>query len=69
MGQEYNLISSDAQRSLEEFAQDFTIALTQPGVEQWAKENGLYRPSRALKTTYPVPVSAAGYNEFKGDVK
>ncbi len=69
MGQEFNLISSDAQRALEDFAQDFTLALTQPGVEQWAKENGLYRASRALRTTYPVPVSAAGYNEFKGDVK
>ena len=69
MGQEYNLISSDAQRALEDFAEDFALALTQPGVEQWAKENGLYRASRALKTTYPVPVSAAGYNEFKGDVK
>lgn len=69
MGQEYNLISSDAQRALEDFAEDFALALTQPGVEQWAKENGLYRASRALKTTYPVPVSAAGYAEFKGDVK
>ena len=69
MGQEFNLISSDAQRALEDFAQDFALALTQPGVEQWAKENGLYRSSRALRTTYPVPVSAAGYAEFKGDVK
>lgn len=69
MGQEYNLISSDAQRALEDFAEDFALALTQPGVDQWAKENGLYRASRALKTTYPVPVSAAGYAEFKGDVK
>ena len=69
MGQEFNLISSDAQRALEDFAQDFALALTQPGVEQWAKENGLYRSSRALRTTYPVPVSAAGYAESKGDVK
>ena len=69
MGQEFNLISSDAQRALEDFAQDFALALTQPGVEQWAKENGLYRASRALRTTYPVPVSAAGYAEFSGDVK
>ncbi len=69
MGQEFNLISSDAQRAVEEFAQDFSLALTQPGVELWAKANGLYRASRALKTTFPIPVSAAGYNEFKGDVK
>ena len=30
MGQEFNLISSDAQRALEDFAQDFALALTQP---------------------------------------
>jgi phage major head subunit gpT-like protein len=69
MGTEYNLISTDAQRALEEFSQDFSAALSQSGVEQWAKENGLYRASRALKTTFPVPVSAAGYSEFKGDIK
>lgn len=69
MGTEYNLISTDAQRALEEFSQDFAAALTQPGVEEWAKVHGLYRATRALKTTYPIPVSAAGYAEFKGDVK
>lgn len=69
MGVEFNLVSQDAQRALEEFSQEFTAALTQTGVEQWAKQNGLYRQSSSLKTTYPVPVSAAGYNEFKGDMK
>lgn len=66
---DFNLVSRDAQRALEEFAQDFAAALTQSGVEPWAKELGLYRTSRALKTTFPVPVSAAGYNELKGDLK
>jgi len=69
MGSEYNLISTDAQRAVEEFSQDFAAALTQPGVVEWAKQHGLYRATRALKTTYPIPVSAAGYAEFKGDVK
>lgn len=69
MGSEYDLVSRDAQRALEEFSQDFAAALVQSGVEQWAKENGLYKPSRALKTTFPIPVSAAGYTEFKGDLK
>lgn len=69
MGVEFNLVSLDAQRALEEFSQDFNAALTQGSVEQWAKELGLYKASRALKTTFPVPVSAAGYNEFKGDLK
>jgi phage major head subunit gpT-like protein len=69
MGTEYNLVSQDAQRALEEFSQDFNAALTQGGTEQWAKDLGLYKASRALKTTYPVPVSAAGYKELEGDIK
>ncbi len=69
MGSEYNLVSVDAQASLREFSQDFAMALSQALVEPWAKTNGLYKASRALRTTYPVPVSAAGYNEFKGDIK
>lgn len=66
---EYNQISQDAQRALEEFSQEFAAALAQASVEQWAKTLGLYKVSRALKTTYPVPVSAAGYAELKGDLK
>jgi phage major head subunit gpT-like protein len=69
MGTEYNLISTDAQRALEEFSQDFAAALVNPGVQEWAKQFGLYRASRALKTTYPIPVSSAGYTEFKGDMR
>ncbi len=69
MGQEYNLVSVDAQAALREFSEDFALALAQSGVDAWAKENGLYRASRALRTTFPVPVSAAGYKEFAGDLK
>lgn len=69
MGSEYNLISADAQRALEEFSQEFAMALIQSPVEQWARALGTYRQSRALKTTWPIPISAAGYKEFKGDIK
>lgn len=69
MGSEFYNLSGDAQRALEEFAQDFALAMSQSGVEAWAKENGLYKPSRALKTTYPIPVAAAGYTELKGDLR
>lgn len=69
MGNEFLLVSSDAQRALEEFSQDFIGALTQPGVESWAKAYGLYKASKALKTTWPIPVSAAGYSELLGDIK
>lgn len=69
MGSPYDLVSRDAQAALQEFANDFALALTENAVEEWAKMNGLYRASRALKTTFPIPISAAGYEEFKGDVK
>lgn len=70
MGSEFSLLSRDAQRALEEFHQDFTMALTQGPVDAWAKENGIYKTvGPSVKLTFPVPVSAAGYAEFKGDVK
>lgn len=69
MGVEFNLVSKDAQRALEEFSEEFTLALTQGEVESWARTHGLYRASKALKTTFPIPVSAAGYKELKGDIK
>ena len=69
MSFDFNLVSQDAQRALEEFSQEFAEALTQAPVQQWAKENGIYKASKALKTTYPVPVHAAGYAELKGDLK
>lgn len=64
-----SLISKDAQRALEVFSEDFTAALVQGGVDQWATTHGKYFTSKALKTTYPVPVSAAGYKKFEGDIK
>ncbi len=69
MGSEFDLVSRDAQRYLEEFSEEFTAAYTQGAVEPWAKNLGLYKASRALKTTFPIPVSAAGYEELKGDIK
>ncbi len=69
MGSEYQLISQDGQRALEEFSQDFATALAQAPVEQWAMDHGLSKTTRALKTTYPINVHAALYAELKGDIK
>jgi hypothetical protein len=62
-------VSNDASRALEEFSDEFRSALALGPVNQWATENGLARTSDALKTSWPIPVSAAGYHEFKGDMK
>jgi len=47
------------------------MALAQGPVDQWARELGYSRTvaNPATKSTFPVPVSAALYAEFKGDVK
>jgi phage major head subunit gpT-like protein len=65
---EFQLLSGDAQRAIEVFSEDFALALTQGDTEEWAKNLGRYESSNALKTTFPIPTSAAGYKEFKGDV-
>jgi hypothetical protein len=62
-------VSNDASRALEEFSDEFRSALALGPVNQWATENGLARTSDALKSSWPIPVSAAGYHEFKGDMK
>ncbi|MBL0198559.1 MAG: Mu-like prophage major head subunit gpT family protein [Myxococcales bacterium] len=65
-----NSTSSARTRSaLEDFAQGFALALTQPGVEQWAKENGLYRSSRALGPRTPSPSRRPVTPSSKGDVR
>ena len=69
MGQEYSLVSVDAAAALREFSQEFSLAFVQNAVESWAKNFGLSKTSRALRTTYPIPVNAAGYKEFEGDLK
>ncbi len=69
MGTPLYQVSKEAQRALEEFSEAFAVAFAAQDVESWAKELGLAATSAALKTTYPVPVSAAGYDEFKGDIK
>lgn len=71
MGIEFNYVSVDAQTRLTEFREDFALAYTQETTpeEDWARTLGLYIASTALKTKFPIPVSAAGYKEFEGDVR
>jgi phage major head subunit gpT-like protein len=70
MGIEFNLVSGDAQLELTELREDFNTAYLQEltPADEWAKNLGLSFTSGALRTKFPIPVSAAGYLEFKGDV-
>ncbi len=65
-------IGKDAVAALREFSSDFDQAFALGAVDQWSKKMGrcvLVNSSKAIKTTYPIPVSAAGYKERKGDDK
>jgi hypothetical protein len=62
-------VSNDAARALEEFSEEFRTALALGPINPWASDLGLVRNTNALKTSFPIPVSAAGYHEFKGDMK
>lgn len=65
----YYQLSGDAQRALEEFRQDFALALSQAGSDQWANDAGHHVVTDAPRVTFPVPVDAAGYKEFEGEIK
>lgn len=65
----YLQVSRDAARALEEFSDEFRGALALGDFAPWAQTLGLVRNTTALKTTFPLPLDAAGYKEFKGDFK
>lgn len=65
----YNMVSNDAQRALEEFSDEFRGALALSDVTPWSTDLGLAKTSTAILTTYPIPIDAAGYKEFRGDMK
>jgi hypothetical protein len=67
-----NHISRDAVDFLREFSSDFDAAFSLGEIVVWSKALGsavLVNSSRAIKTTYPIPVSALAYEERKGDAK
>jgi hypothetical protein len=62
-------VSRDAAQKLTEFSDEFRTALALGGFETWASVYGRVRSTEALRSIFPIPVSAAGYHEFKGDMK
>lgn len=66
----YNAVSRTAARALEEFRDDFAGALVLEEPDLWAADLGLVLVmGGALKATFPIPIDAVGYHEFKGDMK
>jgi phage major head subunit gpT-like protein len=69
MTQPFQLISVDAQTALTQFSTEFDQALAAAAPEtQWATQFGANKASR-FRVRFPIPVSAAGYRERKGDDK
>jgi phage major head subunit gpT-like protein len=67
MSRPFNMVSGDAKRALEEFSSAFDAGLVAAESEAWSKPLGYNHSSNAIRTTFPIPISAAGYTEFKGD--
>lgn len=66
----YQLISRDAQIALTEFRQEFAEAFAGAPAELVANELGLgVTVAPGAEVRFPIPVSAAGYHLFTGDVK
>lgn len=63
----YYLITRDAQLALTDFSDAFRAVLALGEIKSWSTRLGMVNPSNAVKTTWPLPISAAGYVEFKGD--
>lgn len=62
-------ISVDSATAIEEFSTTFDAALATATPDQWFRAIGVYEQSNAIKTTYPIPIGAAGYKQRKGDDK
>lgn len=69
MATPFNLVSADAQQRLTEFSDAFMTAYSLAAPNLWAREHGLLYSSRAIKSVFPLPVSAAGYKLREGDDK
>lgn len=68
MAYPYDLVSRDAARALTDYSSEFDAALESVDpASEWAKLFAFYNSSRAIRTVYPIPISAAKYVERKGD--
>lgn len=70
MSQPYFQVSRDCARSLEEFSDRFRTAMVLADPTDWSDLGLSYTLANVAGTaTFPLPIDAAGYKEFKGDIK
>lgn len=68
MGITKQQLSNDANRALEIFSEEFRDAFAIEEPDTWASNLGLMIVGDNLKTTLPIPFSAPGFREFKGNM-
>ncbi len=70
MSQPYFEVSRDCARSLEQFSDQFRGALALLDPQDWSDLGYSFTLDKAAGTmTFPLPIDAAGYKEFEGDLK
>lgn len=62
----YDMVGVSAQIALTDFVNEFTAELSQAAVENWAETTGKVHTSESLATRVPLPLSTAGFEEFRG---
>jgi hypothetical protein len=66
----YQQVSKDASRAIEEFSDQFAGALALAEPQAWDDFGLSYTLANvAGSVTFPLPIDAAGYKEFKGEIK
>jgi Mu-like prophage major head subunit gpT len=68
MGISKQILSNDASRSLEVFSEDFREAFALEDPDSWGSDMGHMIIGDILKGTMPIPFSAPGFREFKGNM-
>jgi phage major head subunit gpT-like protein len=61
------MVTRDALQALTEFSEAFDGQLVAAEPETWAESLGFAVQSEAIKTTFPIPLSQAGFRERIGD--
>jgi hypothetical protein len=70
MSTPYQQVSKDANRAIEEFSDQFRDGLTLAEPAAWDDLGLSYTlANAAAQVTFPLPIDAAGYKEFKGEIK
>ena len=65
----YHSVPRDVQLALTEFSSEFDAAFALADVDQWAGQIGRVVQSDAIRLTFPIPLSSAGYKLRDGDDK